>query len=96
MREATIVVDTDTPGGVREHQYLEACVAHELVHVLGFGGHVSTVRSILIAQATGTERELTAADRLALSILYDPRLRPGMTPAEARPVVRTIIAERTK
>ncbi len=28
-----------------------------------------------------------------LKMLYDPRLKPGMTLAEARPVVETIAAE---
>jgi hypothetical protein len=35
---------------------------------------------------------LTRQDELMLRILYDPRLRPGMTPTEARPVVREIAA----
>ncbi|WP_374303740.1 DUF2927 domain-containing protein [Paracoccus sp. (in: a-proteobacteria)] len=36
---------------------------------------------------------LTRHDELLLKILYDPRLRPGMTPAEAEPVVRRIASE---
>lgn len=36
---------------------------------------------------------LTGHDALLLRILYDPRLRPGMTEAEAAPVVRRIAAE---
>ncbi len=36
---------------------------------------------------------LTRHDELLLRILYDPRLRPGMTEAEARPIVRRIAAE---
>lgn len=36
---------------------------------------------------------LTVQDELMLKILYDPRLRPGMTPAEARPIVQTIAYE---
>lgn len=36
---------------------------------------------------------LTRHDELLLRILYDPRLRPGMTEAEARPIVRQIAAE---
>lgn len=36
---------------------------------------------------------LTRQDELMLKILYDPRLRPGMTLAEARPIVATIAAE---
>jgi len=35
---------------------------------------------------------LTRHDELLLKILYDPRLRPGMNEAEARPIVQTIAA----
>jgi hypothetical protein len=33
---------------------------------------------------------LTAQDALMLAVLYDPRLQPGMTAAEAQPIVRAI------
>lgn len=36
---------------------------------------------------------LTRMDDILLRILYDPRLRPGMTEDEARPIVETIAAE---
>ncbi|MGB7268894.1 MAG: DUF2927 domain-containing protein [Albidovulum sp.] len=36
---------------------------------------------------------LTTQDEMMLRILYDKRLRPGMTLAEARPIVETIAAE---
>lgn len=36
---------------------------------------------------------LTRQDELMLRILYDPRLRPGMTLDEARPIVQAIAAE---
>lgn len=36
---------------------------------------------------------LTRNDELLLRILYDPRLRPGMSEAEAAPIVRRIAAE---
>ena len=38
---------------------------------------------------------LTSHDELLLRILYDPRLRPGMTPEQARPVVVEIVEELT-
>ncbi|MEO0485844.1 MAG: DUF2927 domain-containing protein [Pseudomonadota bacterium] len=37
---------------------------------------------------------LTRHDELLLSMLYDPRLRPGMTVAEATPIVRALAAEK--
>lgn len=36
---------------------------------------------------------LTRMDEMMLRILYDPRLRPGMTEAEVRPIVQQIAAE---
>ena len=38
---------------------------------------------------------LTRHDELLLEMLYDPRLRPGMTAAEAMPIVRVMAAELT-
>ncbi|MCX7889255.1 MAG: DUF2927 domain-containing protein [Rhodobacteraceae bacterium] len=38
---------------------------------------------------------LTPHDELLLRILYDRRLKPGMTEAEARPIVETIVRELT-
>ncbi len=38
---------------------------------------------------------LTPMDEAMLGMLYDPRLRPGMTPAEARPIVEVLARERT-
>jgi hypothetical protein len=37
---------------------------------------------------------LTTHDEELLRILYDRRLRPGMSQGEAMPIVQTIIAER--
>ncbi len=37
--------------------------------------------------------ELTRHDEYLLKVLYDPRLRPGMTEAEARPLVRRIVQD---
>ena len=36
---------------------------------------------------------LTRQDEMMLRMLYDPRLRPGMTEAEARPIVEAIAQE---
>lgn len=36
---------------------------------------------------------LTRHDEMLLKILYDPRLTPGMTERDARPVIETIAAE---
>jgi hypothetical protein len=36
---------------------------------------------------------LTRQDELLLRLLYDPRLKPGMSLAEAKPIIETIAAE---
>ncbi|MFN7052469.1 MAG: DUF2927 domain-containing protein, partial [Gemmobacter sp.] len=38
---------------------------------------------------------LTRQDELMLKMLYDPALRPGMTAAEARPIVKAIATRLT-
>jgi hypothetical protein len=35
---------------------------------------------------------LSVYDRSLLTMLYDPRLRPGMTPAQARAILPHVIA----
>lgn len=70
------------------------CIQHEVMHSLGFRGHIYAGPNS--ALRTGLQRAplLTDADRLALRVLYDQRLRPGMTPDEARPIVRQILLEK--
>ena len=69
-----------------------ACYHEELAQGLGLANDSPTARPSIF----NDDEEfalLTAMDEILLRILYDPRLRIGMTAEEARPVVRRIAAE---
>ena len=53
-------------------------------------GHMRKTVLVLILAATFAL--LTGMDELMLRILYNPALRPGMTEAEARPIVTGLAA----
>ena len=70
----------------------KSCFHEELAQGLGLSNDSPTARPSIF----NDDEEfalLTRHDELLLQILYDPRLRPGMTEAEARPVVLQIARE---
>ena len=78
-------------GLAKEGEWRTDCLTHELLHALGWRGHTHRVRSA-ISYAHG-ETELTKWDRLMMRALYDPRLAPGISKADAIPVTRVIFRE---
>jgi hypothetical protein len=69
-----------------------SCIHEELAQAMGLANDSPTARPSIF----NDDEEfglLTRQDELMLRILYDPRLKPGMTAAEARPIVETIAAE---
>ncbi|MBE9554855.1 MAG: DUF2927 domain-containing protein [Proteobacteria bacterium] len=78
-------------GVTGEGEWRTSCLTHELLHALGWRGHTHRIRSA-ISYAHG-ESELTKWDRLMMRALYDPRLPPGISKADAIPIVRAIFHE---
>jgi len=74
-----------------EGEWRTNCLTHELLHALGWRGHTHRIRSA-ISYAHG-ESELTQWDRLMMRALYDERLPPGISKADAIPVIRVIFHE---
>ncbi|MCC6006651.1 MAG: DUF2927 domain-containing protein [Rhodobacteraceae bacterium] len=77
-----------------EHRGLmrEACIHEELAQMMGLPNDSALARPSIF----NDDEEfalLTRHDEYLLRILYDRRLSPGMTPAEARPVVARIARE---
>ena len=69
-----------------------SCIHEELAQGMGLANDSPRARPSIF----NDDEEfalLTRHDELLLRMLYDPRLTPGMTEAEARPIVQTIAAE---
>lgn len=69
-----------------------ACYQEEIAQGLGLPNDSDHVRPSLFNDSLEFAR-LTRHDELLLRMLYDPRLRPGMREAEARPIVRRLASE---
>lgn len=87
--EAVAVVRAEHPDLTRL-----SCYHEEIAQGLGLPNDSAEVR-----QSIFNDREeyalLTRHDELLLRMLYDERLEPGMTEAEARPIIEKIAAELT-
>jgi len=69
-----------------------SCIHEELAQGLGLANDSPDARPSIF----NDDEEfglLTRQDELLLQMLYDPRLKPGMTPQEARPIIEQIAAE---
>ncbi len=68
------------------------CAYHELLHAFGLSNHdqhnpwTTLNQNRMVGYLTGYDRSL-------LTLLYDPRIKPGMTERQARVVLRRAIAE---
>ncbi len=69
-----------------------SCFHEELAQGLGLPNDSDAARPSIFND-TQEFAVLTRHDELLLRILYDPRLRPGMTPVQARPIVEAIAVE---
>ena len=84
---ALAVIRSELPPLLRK-----SCVHEEIAQGLGLVNDSPKARPSIF----NDDQEfalLTRQDALMLRILYDQRLRPGMTLDEARPIVETIAAE---
>ncbi|MEM7190077.1 MAG: DUF2927 domain-containing protein [Pseudomonadota bacterium] len=87
IRKALIYLHGDLEG-----LYRKLCFHEEIAQSLGLFNDDLTVRPSIFNDDDEFAL-LTTHDELLLRILYDPRLKPGMTPEEAMPTVRRIIEE---
>ena len=84
---AMILVKAELSGDFRR-----SCLTEEFIQALGLFNDGPEIRpSIFNDDAEFIE--LTRHDEYLLQILYDKRLRPGMSRGEAEPIVQTIAAE---
>lgn len=88
-RQAVALVRTEHPDLTRR-----ACYHEELAQGLGLANDDQNARPSIF----NDDEEfalLTSHDELLLKMLYDPRLTPGMTADQARPIIRTLAQELT-
>ena len=71
---------------------LDACLLEELTQVMGLPNDVETYWPSMF-KPNDSSTQHSRWDALYIKTLYDPRLKPGMTPAQAADVVRPIFAE---
>lgn len=86
LKEASIYIRADLTEEARHH-----CYRRLISQSLGFTKGEGQMPSILAADPLTTG--FTSHDDLMLRILYDPRLQPGITRSEARPIVRVLARE---
>ena len=80
---------------VGESQWLDNCMAHELMHAVGFYAHPKDNgnRSILEQGAPARMRTFSALDAGAIRMLYDSRLRIALPRDRALPIARAMAVE---
>jgi len=86
-RQAIAMIRAEHPDLLRR-----SCVHEELAQAMGLVNDSPQARPSIF----NDDEEfalLTRQDELMLRILYDPRLKPGMAPEEARPIVEEIARE---
>ena len=84
---AVAVIRAENPGLLRL-----SCIHEELAQGLGLANDSPAARPSIFND-DDEYALLTRHDELLLRMLYDPRLRPGMSAAEAAPMVRQIATE---
>ena len=84
---AVVMIRAELPDAL-----IESCIEEEMAQTLGLFNDDPKVRPTIF----NDDEEfglLTEHDRLLLSILYDQRLKPGMSRETAMPLVRQISSE---
>jgi len=82
----------DVTINIRVGFVVRTCIVHELMHVIGLLGHPHDVDSVL--SYIMNRAAMTEIDRLAIQMLYDPRLRTGERHTQALLKLRDALAER--
>jgi len=87
IAKADILIKDELPARIRD-----ACIVEEIVQSLGLMNDDPLARPSIFNDSQEF-LDLTSHDEFLLRILYDPRIRAGMTLREVRPLVRQIIRD---
>lgn len=77
---------------VHDPALVSVCNAHEIMHSLGFRFHSGIARSIL--SPIHGEKDFTAWDELMIRVLYDQKLKPGLSRQETMPIARKLVRDK--
>lgn len=87
LGRALLAIDSESPPDLRL-----SCVHEEIIQSMGLPADACHYRPSLFCELDRTQLT-TEADEVLLRTLYDSRLAPGMTPAQAMPLARRIIRD---
>ncbi|MBF0094247.1 MAG: DUF2927 domain-containing protein [Alphaproteobacteria bacterium] len=87
IRQADVYISTDTEQKTRH------CIPEEIAQVLGLPNDTPLIPDSNFNDDNTTLTGLSLSDKILVRTLYDRRIRPGMSAAEARPVARQVIGE---
>ena len=77
---------------IRQHEIYH-CILEELTQMMGLFNDSSSLPHSIFNDFNNKRLSLPEHDRALLRILYDPRIKPGMTKEEALPVAWQILRE---
>lgn len=86
ITRARALIPSDHP------QKTSHCIVEEVVQLFGLTND-STLMSNSIFHEDSIRLSMSVSDQILLMALYDKRLRPGLTQAEAQPVLREVIKD---
>jgi hypothetical protein len=89
IARAAVIIPVDR---ARAHAKLVDCIVEEITQILGLPNDSEKVFPSIFNDKS-VDSLLSGLDYLLLKMLYDPRIRPGMTLLEAAPVLKTITHE---
>lgn len=87
IKRAWVVIPVDL---AEEHRGLVSCIVEELTQAMGLPNDSEKVYPSIFNDKT-PEVLLTGLDALLLKMLYHPAVRPGMSKAQLRPLLQTVL-----
>jgi TPR repeat protein len=89
MQHVTLQINLAAPN-------LERCVRHEVLHSFGLINHPQRLYSVLSYYTGNAVTDITEADQVMLLVLYDPRMKTGMSRPAALVLADSLIEEKRR
>lgn len=92
ITSASVIIPVDQ---AREHGKLLACIVEEITQVMGLPNDTESAYPSIFNDQT-PEDLLSPLDVILLKLLYSPQLKPGLSRAQAQPIVRQLLNQYKK